>query len=277
MPVIAEDSFVLGTVGQAPRPPWTRVLATAGTVEIANDPAAGARGNVLKIAETTGSTSDASEAKLTLPTSQAKLVTVFEFYAMQASRKLYIGFYAGGTRYDLVALYSDGKIKYKRASDSTFVDFSTPVTYSTVTWTRLRLVIDRTASSAELVAVTKDDVDVALALDLPSIPAVIDAIAFATDVSEDNGTFYVNDVQVLEKSAVIGDIVRNQQGALVSGVRVALVRHSSRATVADTTTDPYGRYSFTVDAGVFYDIVAYHDSLNTHGGASAPWVWAGAN
>jgi len=279
MPVIAEADFENGTVSSAPPSPWTTHIPTNGAVEIAADPAAGARGNVLKISEGSGSTADYAEAKFPFyNTSWDKLVLVAEFYASQGTKTLNFGFYANGTRYDLVQLSAAGTIKYKRQSDSTFVNFSTAAPYSVAVWTRLRIVIDRTASAAELVMVSKDDADLfTAALDLPSIPDPIDGVAFVTEVSEDVATFYVNDVQVLEKTAVFTDTVLDEDTAPVQNARVVLVRHQTKAVVTHGLTDANGVYSLSADAGVYYDVVAYHDTLEAYGGSVAPWAWGGAN
>lgn len=281
MPVIAEDDFERGTtVGQAPLPPWTiHVSADAGAaVDIQNDPAAGGtRGKVLRILDGTGA-SDYSEAKLVMPTTWSKICLVLEFYALSGSKKVYFGFYAGGSRYDLVALWTDGSIRYKRSSDSTFVALPVAQNYATGTWTRIRIVLDRTASAGELVAVTVAGVDgLTTALDLPSIPSDIQAIAVATDTTEDANGIYLNDVQILEKTGQITDVVRDQNGALVANARVVCFRQATLAKVGDVLTDSRGIYSISVESGVHYVVVAYHESLASRGAAVAPWVWGGAN
>lgn len=281
MPVIVQDRFEGHTIGQAPGGAWTVAAGSGGgAVTVEADPAAGGtRGKVLKLLEGTGggATSTHSEAKLTLAGSAGrdKLVVVFEVYAGQSSKKLYVGVVANGTRYDLFALWNDVSVRYRSGAPSTFSALTTPTNYTAFAWQRFRLVIDRSATGGELVKVSLNDVDKnTTALNVPNITDPIDAVVFATDDTEDGATFYLNDVVVLEKTSRIRGVSRDHNRAILSGVRVVLIRHSTEAVDASQLTDAYGRYAFDVDAGVYYLLSAYHPSLANYGGPVAPWLFA---
>lgn len=280
MSLVREDSFEAYSTGAPPGGFWSVTAASGGgAVTVEEDPAA-TRGKVLKIAESNGAgaTTSFSEAVLALPASRASLVLVFEFYAAQSTRTVYFGFYANGTRYDVLALWTDGTIRYKRASDSTWVALTTATSYTAVSWTKVRLVLNRAAGSGELVMVTVNELDkLSAALDLPAIGADIESFAVATEETEDSTVVYLHDVQVLERSAQIAGIVRDHTGAPISGARVVLFRHTTHAQLATALTNSYGVYAFAVDAGIYVMACAYHPSLATKGGAAAPWIWAGAS
>jgi hypothetical protein len=277
--LIAQDKFEGPAVGQPPDGRWTVAAASGGgSVTVETDPAVGAsRGKVLRLVEGTGggATSTHSEAKLALPRNRDRLTLVFEVYAGQSSKKLYVGVVAAGTPYYLMALFSDTSVRYRSGAPLTFSALPTATTYTAFSWERYRLVLDRTVTGGELVRVTRNDSDRnSSSLNVPDITDPIEAVIFATDDTEDGSTFYVNDVCVLEKTSILCGVARDHQKALLASARVALIRQNTNAVVSSQLTDAYGRYSFSVDSGVYYGLAAYNPSLSTYGAAFAPWLFA---
>lgn len=287
MPIIVQDNFDESPAGVVLRPQWVTHVASGGTVGTLADPTPSpTRINVLKIAEAAGSTSDYCEAKLVFPHPYDQICWVFESWPLQGSKTLYFGVYVGATRYDIVRLSASGQVQY-RASSGTWTNLG--ITYtSNTSWVRYRIVVDRTAASGELAKFTRNDIDIVgtTPLDLPSIPGPIEAVAFATESTEDSATFYIDNVQVLERMAVLSDVVRDQNTAPIAGARVVAVRQiagiaggvSAQPPAGfSALTNAYGVYSVTVESGLYYVISAYHASLNTYGGAGVAWAWGGGN
>jgi hypothetical protein len=276
--VIIEDSFEAYTVGAAPGGTWVvRDAAGGGAVTVENDPAAGAaRGKVLRVLEGTdsGALTDYSEAKLPFGTTKDELTAVFEIFPLQASKTLFIGFYVGATRFDVLRFSTIGTIQYKN-NVGTWTALPTAFIYSSSTWLKIRLVINRSATTAELVMTTIGEVDKqSAALNLPDFGGSIDAIAFATEVAEDGSSFYVSDVQVIDRTALIEGTVRDQSNTPVSGARVLLWRHTSDVILATQLTNASGEYSFSIDSGIYVAVFGYHPSVTTQGGSGRSRIWA---
>jgi hypothetical protein len=281
VPLIVQDRFEGPAVGQPPDVRWTVAAASGGgSVTVETDPAAGAsRGKVLRLVEGVGVGADSthSEAKLALPGSAGRdrLTLVFEAYAGQSSKKLYIGVVAAGTPYYLMALFSDTSVRYRSGAPLTFSALPTATTYTAFSWERYRLVLDRTVTGGELVRVSRNDSDRnSSSLNVPDITDPIEAVIFATDDTEDGSTFYVNDVCVLEKTSILCGVARDHQKALLASARVALIRQNTNAVASSQLTDAHGRYSFSVDSGVYYDLAAYNPALGSYGAAFAPHLFA---
>ena len=278
--LIVEDSFEGGgyTVGSPPPSPWVVTTAAGGgTVTVENDPASGSpRGQVLKVFEGlgAGSTTSHDEAKLPLGTTKDKITAVFEWRPLTTSRTLYFGVYVSSTFYPILKLAADAHVKYFNSS-SAWVNLPTDFIYGSVTWMKVRLVIDRLATSAELVSVTINELDKnSSALNLPNITAAIDGIAFQTDDTEDDGTWWVNNVQVIDKDATVSGTVVDENNAPVSGARIYLLRHTTNVIQASTFTNMSGQYSFTTDSGLYLGVGGALDTGSPNGGSARNWIWA---
>lgn len=283
MPVIVEDNFELHTVGQPPIAPWTVTAAGGGgSVTVENDPAAGAsRGKVLRLLEGVGAgaTSSFNEAVLPIPGSSCadRLVFMFDVYPLQATKKLYIGVIAGGIRYPLFSLFSDGTMRYFNSS-SVWTALTTATTYTSGSWKKWRIILDRTLTSAEIVRIY-DMVAVAgsqgVDLNTVNIPTAIQAVYFATDSTEDNSTFYISDPQVLERFCAVSGVVYDQRKNPVAGARVVLTIHrADHLKIAEALTDSRGIFTITGQTpGADHIVTAYHPSLSNYGAAVMPYFY----